>query len=339
MFRKTLLLSDSMSVATAGGSPGPKLAEGCEGLQQGGGPEPVPLGPCVASFPAGPVSMAILGHRAACDRRMLLGPCVPLRGDRRPGGRVTAAMLASPGPAGDDGRGRAGVTRSRARAPASGEMAAAMSGVMLRALRAALPLPAALPAARRLRTAVPRPAFAKELFLGSLRKVRGGRRLRAGAGRGCGGVRRGLGEERAGRGGGTGNRQRGPRGARGSAGERRERQAAAAATAAAPCGRPGLSGVSAVPRLELGVINGAVCTCADRARRGVRKAQGQPAADGPPEPTAPCACQPGRSPQKHTPLCAGRSRLPQLGVSLPSVCFREQCFMETFAYSFLQERL
>ncbi|NXW30707.1 ACAD9 dehydrogenase, partial [Phaetusa simplex] len=47
---------------------------------------------------------------------------------------------------------------------------AAMSGVMLRALRAALPLPVALPAARRLRTAVPRPAFAKELFLGSLRK-------------------------------------------------------------------------------------------------------------------------------------------------------------------------
>ncbi|NXV51410.1 ACAD9 dehydrogenase, partial [Uria aalge] len=47
---------------------------------------------------------------------------------------------------------------------------AAMSRVMLRALRAARPLPAALTAARRLRTAVPRPAFAKELFLGSLRK-------------------------------------------------------------------------------------------------------------------------------------------------------------------------
>ncbi|CAM9364579.1 unnamed protein product [Bubo scandiacus] len=45
-----------------------------------------------------------------------------------------------------------------------------MSGLLVRALRAALPLPAALPAVRRLRTAVPRPAFAKELFLGALRK-------------------------------------------------------------------------------------------------------------------------------------------------------------------------
>ncbi|KAK2534433.1 complex I assembly factor ACAD9, mitochondrial isoform X1 [Columba livia] len=47
---------------------------------------------------------------------------------------------------------------------------AAMSGVWLRALRAALPVPLGLPAVRRLRTAAPRPAFAKELFLGSLRK-------------------------------------------------------------------------------------------------------------------------------------------------------------------------
>lgn len=53
---------------------------------------------------------------------------------------------------------------------------AAMSGVWLRALRAALPVPLGLPAVRRLRTAAPRPAFAKELFLGSLRKVRRARR-------------------------------------------------------------------------------------------------------------------------------------------------------------------
>ncbi|XP_075015513.1 complex I assembly factor ACAD9, mitochondrial isoform X4 [Calonectris borealis] len=45
-----------------------------------------------------------------------------------------------------------------------------MSGLLLRALRAALPVPLTLPAVRRLRTAAPRPAFAKELFLGALRK-------------------------------------------------------------------------------------------------------------------------------------------------------------------------
>lgn len=43
-----------------------------------------------------------------------------------------------------------------------------MSGLLVRALRAALPGPAAV---RRLRTAAPRPAYAKELFLGELRKV------------------------------------------------------------------------------------------------------------------------------------------------------------------------
>ncbi|NXJ12224.1 ACAD9 dehydrogenase, partial [Odontophorus gujanensis] len=43
----------------------------------------------------------------------------------------------------------------------------AMSGLLVRALRAALPGPAAV---RRLRTAAPRPAYAKELFLGALRK-------------------------------------------------------------------------------------------------------------------------------------------------------------------------
>ncbi|OXB65347.1 hypothetical protein ASZ78_016991 [Callipepla squamata] len=42
-----------------------------------------------------------------------------------------------------------------------------MSGLLVRALRAALPAPAAV---RRLRTAAPRPAYAKELFLGALRK-------------------------------------------------------------------------------------------------------------------------------------------------------------------------
>ncbi|XP_052534448.1 complex I assembly factor ACAD9, mitochondrial [Tympanuchus pallidicinctus] len=42
-----------------------------------------------------------------------------------------------------------------------------MSGLLVRALRAALPGPAAV---RRLRTAAPRPAYAKELFLGALRK-------------------------------------------------------------------------------------------------------------------------------------------------------------------------
>ncbi|OXB71502.1 UNVERIFIED_CONTAM: hypothetical protein H355_004923 [Colinus virginianus] len=42
-----------------------------------------------------------------------------------------------------------------------------MSGLLVRALRAALPAPAAV---RRLRTAAPRPAYAKELFLGVLRK-------------------------------------------------------------------------------------------------------------------------------------------------------------------------
>ncbi|NXX16389.1 ACAD9 dehydrogenase, partial [Podargus strigoides] len=54
---------------------------------------------------------------------------------------------------------------------------AAMSGFLLRALRAALPVPVTLPvpvvtlpAVRRLHTATPRAAFAKELFLGSLRK-------------------------------------------------------------------------------------------------------------------------------------------------------------------------
>lgn len=45
-----------------------------------------------------------------------------------------------------------------------------MSGLLLlRALRPALPAAAV----RRLRTAAPRPAFAKELFVGTLRKVRG----------------------------------------------------------------------------------------------------------------------------------------------------------------------
>ncbi|NWY63005.1 ACAD9 dehydrogenase, partial [Chionis minor] len=43
-----------------------------------------------------------------------------------------------------------------------------VSGLLVRALRAALP--AARTAVRRLRTAAPRPAFAKELFLGTLRK-------------------------------------------------------------------------------------------------------------------------------------------------------------------------
>ncbi|KAM6060334.1 complex I assembly factor ACAD9, mitochondrial isoform 2-T2 [Theristicus caerulescens] len=47
---------------------------------------------------------------------------------------------------------------------------AAMRSLLLRTLRAALPAPGALPAVRRLRTAAPRPAFAKELFLGTLRK-------------------------------------------------------------------------------------------------------------------------------------------------------------------------
>lgn len=54
-----------------------------------------------------------------------------------------------------------------------------MSGLLVRALRAALPGPAAV---RRLRTAAPRPAYAKELFLGELRKVsaaRPGHRLTA----------------------------------------------------------------------------------------------------------------------------------------------------------------
>uniref|UniRef100_A0A8C4U5Q1 Complex I assembly factor ACAD9, mitochondrial n=1 Tax=Falco tinnunculus TaxID=100819 RepID=A0A8C4U5Q1_FALTI len=45
-----------------------------------------------------------------------------------------------------------------------------MSGLLLRALRSALPGPAVRPAVRRLRTGAPRPAFAKELFLGTLRK-------------------------------------------------------------------------------------------------------------------------------------------------------------------------
>lgn len=77
---------------------------------------------------------------------------------------------------------------------------AAMSGVWLRALRAALPVPLGLPAVRRLRTAAPRPAFAKELFLGSLRKVRRARRGPARApaapqgtrGPGCGCLYRGA---------------------------------------------------------------------------------------------------------------------------------------------------
>ncbi|XP_075618824.1 complex I assembly factor ACAD9, mitochondrial isoform X4 [Balearica regulorum gibbericeps] len=47
---------------------------------------------------------------------------------------------------------------------------AATRGLLLRALRAARPGPVAFPAVRRLRTAAPRPAFAKELFLGTLRK-------------------------------------------------------------------------------------------------------------------------------------------------------------------------
>lgn len=45
-----------------------------------------------------------------------------------------------------------------------------MSGLLLRALRSALRVPAA---ARPLRTAAPRAAFAKELFRGALSKVRG----------------------------------------------------------------------------------------------------------------------------------------------------------------------
>ncbi|NWR58587.1 ACAD9 dehydrogenase, partial [Bucorvus abyssinicus] len=47
---------------------------------------------------------------------------------------------------------------------------AAMSGLVLRALRAARPVSGTLHAVRRLRTGAPRPAFAKELFLGTLRK-------------------------------------------------------------------------------------------------------------------------------------------------------------------------
>lgn len=61
-----------------------------------------------------------------------------------------------------------------------------MSGLLLlRALRPALPAAAV----RRLRTAAPRPAFAKELFVGTLRKVRGPprRSARGPAGRGEGG--------------------------------------------------------------------------------------------------------------------------------------------------------
>ncbi|NXO51053.1 ACAD9 dehydrogenase, partial [Aramus guarauna] len=46
----------------------------------------------------------------------------------------------------------------------------AMSGLVVRALRAARPGTVALSAVRQLRTAAPRPAFAKELFLGTLRK-------------------------------------------------------------------------------------------------------------------------------------------------------------------------
>lgn len=64
-------------------------------------------------------------------------------------------------------------------APRAAAVRVAMSGLLVRALRAALPGPAAV---RRLRTAAPRPAYAKELFLGALRKVsaaRTGQRLPA----------------------------------------------------------------------------------------------------------------------------------------------------------------
>lgn len=76
-------------------------------------------------------------------------------------------------------------------APRAAAVRVAMSGLLVRALRAALPGPAAV---RRLRTAAPRPAYAKELFLGALRKVSAVRgAAAAGASR-----RAGLGRRRAG---------------------------------------------------------------------------------------------------------------------------------------------
>lgn len=104
-----------------------------------------------------------------------------------PSGRREPAGPPRPGPPralprtlrrGLTGRAARAAPPSRAPALPSGRTVAAMSRLLLlRALRAARPGPGAFRAARCLRTAAPRPAFAKELFLGTLRKVRGPLRL------------------------------------------------------------------------------------------------------------------------------------------------------------------